>query len=237
MNLRSRSTTGPPAGRLPPPMMPRLGMVTQLVLRGDGLTTTSLEILTGRTVRTSVRAHWHLPLHQQFRDMTTDDDQYTGSPPAEPGRFAQVGFSTLAAGVDDELLIRDIDLIGSDERCGQTMVLAAATVVAVMSVLPSSTAHLLGTTDQPIGRLLADEHVQVRRELARWGLRPAGHLGERLGVGPDSWVPARSYLMRAVSGSRPLAVIEEWFAPSVFEVQEPGPGGRRSRSGPARRHR
>ena len=180
------------------------------MLRGDGLTTTSLEILTGTSISTNVRAHWHLPLHTELQAMSTAGDTYTGSPPAEHAHFARVGFDVLHAGVGEDLLIRELDLVGDG------VVLAAATVVAVLGVLPESIAHLLGTTDQPIGRLLATEQLQVRRELTRWGLRPSGHRADRLAVRPDVTVPARTYLMRAVSTGRPLAVIEEWFSPFVF---------------------
>ncbi len=208
------------------PGVPGLGTAEQLVLRGDGLTTTSLEILTGAVITTRLRAHWILPLHRDARSVVDEADQYTGSVPPESGRWAAAGFDVLGARPGEELLIRELDLMGDGQ------VVAAATVVAVIGVLPPALAHILGTTDEPIGRLLSQRDIPVRRELTRWGLRPAERLAGRLGVKPSDPVPARSYLMRSVRVGRPLAAIEEWFAPRVF------PAPARSRPArPARTHR
>lgn len=201
------------------PEVPGLGPVEQLVLRGDGLTTTSLEILTGVEVTTRVRAHWVLPLHDQARSVTgrcTVDaaEEYTGARPPESGRWAAIGFDLLLARPGEELLVRELDLVGDGK------VLAAATVAAVIGVLPPGLAHVLGTTDEPIGRLLTRQDVPVRRDLIRWGLRPAERPDDGLGVRPDDRVPTRSYLMRSVRAGRALAVIEEWFAPGVFPTAE-----------------
>ncbi|MBM9469360.1 chorismate pyruvate-lyase family protein [Nakamurella leprariae] len=206
-----------------PRAVPGLGLAEQLVLRGDGLTTTSLEILSGARITTAVRAHWMLPLHADSRALNrvggeptpgADDlagaDGYTGMAATEPGRWAQLGIDDLDAQVGESLLVRELDLLGAGR------ILACATLVAVMGVLPPSLVHVLGTTDEPIGRLLAAHGIQVRRELVRWGLRPAGDLAERLAVAPAAAVPARSYRMRATSSGRPLALITEWFTPTLF---------------------
>lgn len=190
--------------------VPGLGPVEQLVLRGDGLTTTSLEILTGSEIDTRVRAHWILPLHRDARGVLGAVDHYTGSAAPASGQWAAVGFDLLGAGAGEELLVRELDLVGDGT------VVAAAAVVALIGVLPPALAHVLGTTDQPIGRLLSQQDIPVRRELLRWGLRPVPALSDRLGVAPADAVPTRQYLMRSVRAGRPLAVIEEWFAPWIF---------------------
>ncbi|MEJ2864283.1 chorismate--pyruvate lyase family protein [Actinomycetospora flava] len=205
--------------------VPGLGAVEQLVLRGDGLTTTSLEILTGATVTTAVRAHWRLPLRAEW-GAQADGASYAGEPADDSRRWAWFAGDVLDAGAGDELLVRELDLVG-----GGT-VLAAATLVAVLGVLPAPLAHRLGTTDEPIGRLLAAHGVAVRRELLRWGLRPAGELAGRLAVAPESEVPARTYRMRAVASGRPLAAITEWFSPAAL-----GGAARAPVRAPRRAHR
>jgi len=117
------------------------------------------------------------------------------------------------ASAGDLLLIRDVLLVGAGGR----RVHGSAEVVALLDGLSERVAEALATTDQPIGRLLRDNGVQVTRELRRWGHLPAGRQAARLGEGltPSSRVPARTYLMRLASG-KPLALLTERFAPHVF---------------------
>ena len=208
MRRRGTSRSGPAVVRHPGRRA--LGTVEQLVLRGDGLTTTSLEILTGRTITVRVRAHWRLPLHADV--MHPADETYTGLAAPDLSWLAAVGAGQLAAADGDELLVRDVLLTGDDG-----VDYGAASVVAVLHRLPADVARDLATTDEPIGRLLAAARVPVRRELRHWGVRRLGVRGTTLGAGEDAAVPARTYLMRLVDDGRPLCLITEWFAPRVFE--------------------
>jgi chorismate-pyruvate lyase len=192
-----------------------MGRVEQLVLRGDGLTTTSLEILTGDRITVVVDGHWRLTVpddgtaHPSTSTMHFDLD----SPDVED--YLAVALLELGASAGDLLLIRDVLLVGSGSR----RVHGSAEVVALLDGLSPRVAQELATTDQPIGRLLRDNGVQVTRELHRWGHLPAGRRADRLGEGltPMSRVPARTYLMRLTSTGKPLALLTERFAPHVFQ--------------------
>jgi len=192
-----------------------MGRVEQLVLRGDGLTTTSLEILTGDRITVVVDGHWRLTVpddgaaHSSTSSMHFDPD----SPDIED--YLALGLIELEASAGDALLIRDVLLVGAAGR----RVHGSAEVVALLDRLSQPVAEALATTDQPIGRLLRDNGVQVTRELRRWGHLPAGRQAARLGddLISTSRVPARTYLMRLTSTGKPLALLTERFAPHVFQ--------------------
>ncbi|GAA2512900.1 chorismate--pyruvate lyase family protein [Pilimelia columellifera] len=192
-----------------------LGRLVQLVLRGDGLTTTALEILTGQPVQVVVRQHCRQPLPSAG---AADAPGYTGVLGVDAGDEA----AALELTAGDDVLVREVLLIGADGlRYG------AARLVAAAGRLPTPLAHRLATTDEPIGRLLAAAGVPVVRQLRDWGLRRAGDRAPLL-VGdllPDARVPARTYLMRLRDGA-PLALITEWFAPTVFAADHPTGGAR-----------
>ncbi len=188
-----------------------LGRLEQLVLRGDGLTTTSLEILTGHRIEVEVSGHWTISVPHGSAAPTSTMHAEIGAPGVD--ERLQVAQVELDAGPGDELLVRDVLLVGAFGA-----VHGAAEVVARRAALPDVVAHTLATTDQPIGRLLRDSDVPVTRELRRWGLLPAGAQAARLGpdLVPSSRVPGRTYVMRMSSDGSPLAVLTERFAPHVF---------------------
>jgi len=129
--------------------------------------------------------------------------------------YLALGLIELEASAGDALLIRDVLLVGVAGR----RVHGSAEVVALLDRLSQPVAEALATTDQPIGRLLRDNCVQVTRELRRWGHLPAGRQAARLGddLISTSRVPARTYLMRLTSTGKPLALLTERFAPHVFQ--------------------
>lgn len=188
-----------------------LGRLEQLVLRGDGLTTTSLEILTGHRIEVEVSGHWTISVPDGRPASPSTMHPELGAPGGEDR--VETALADLGAGPGDELLVRDVLLVGLGGA-----VHGAAEVVARRSALPDAVAHTLATTDQPIGRLLRDSDVPVTRELRRWGLLPAGAQAARLGpdLGPSSRVPGRTYVMRMSADGSPLAVLTERFAPHVF---------------------
>jgi chorismate-pyruvate lyase len=193
----------------------RLGPVEQLVLRGDGLTTTSLEILTGHEITVRVRRHWRLRLPAVAEPATAAFDGYADFGTDTLDAFVTIGYQDLDCAAGDDLLIREVLLCGDDGVNYGT-----ASVFAVLDRLPPDVAHQLATTGAPIGKLLVRAGVQVRRELRRWGLFRAGDFAAHLGptVGADSRVPARTYRMCGVTSGEPLTLITEWFAPRLFEV-------------------
>jgi chorismate-pyruvate lyase len=196
---------------------PGLGRVEQIVLRGDGLTTTSLEILTGHPITVEVAAHWSLavPGSDDFFLGTSlnyeDGQRATGNHLATARRH-------LATTAGEVLLVREVLLVGPDRT-----VHGSAEVLARLGEIPQPVAEALALTDKPIGRLLRDHGVQVTRELCSWGLMPAGSRAASLGAGltNTSRVPGRTYIMRLSATKMPLAVLTERFAPHVFQ-RSPG---------------
>ncbi len=207
--------------------LPGLGRVVQLVLRGDGLTTTSLEVLTGDRITVSVRSHWVLAGDQDLAVIEAGDE-YTGTSGEPIGRQVSRAVAGLRPDGDDSLLIREVLLTGRE-------VWGASTVVAVLERVPESVRHTLATTDDPLGRTLHEAGVVTTRQVAKWGRVPAGRWGTVLAgsPGPDALVPAREYLMLPSSGDDPIAHLVEWFSPDVFEESEMARG--RSRRGGRRR--
>nr|MDT0664589.1 chorismate pyruvate-lyase family protein [Micromonospora sp. DSM 115978] len=183
----------------------------QLVLRGDGLTTTSLEILTGHEMTVRVRRQWRLAMTEAGGP--ADVDTYAGDSLVEHEDYETLARYDLAALPGEDVLVREVVLV-SDH--GVTY--AAARVLAVVDRLPADVAHALATTHAPIGKLLVASGAQVVRELRRWGLVEARDLAPRLGPGvrPSSRVPARTYRMLDAGTRHPLTMITEWFAPRLF---------------------
>lgn len=192
-----------------------LGRVEQLVLRGDGLTTTSLEILTGQRVEVEVVGHRvvAIPGDGDGASLLTAD---VGE--ADIAGPVVAACTWLDAGADDLVLSREVLLVGADRT-----VFGTAEVIALTVELPPGVVRALATTDQPIGRLLREHDVPVVRELHRWGLFPAGAQADRLGpgLGPSSRVPGREYLMRNADTARAFALLVERLAPSVFAPARP----------------
>ncbi len=191
---------------------PGLGRVEQLVLRGDGLTTTSLEILTGDTITVEVAGHWSLAIPGNddvflASSLHYEDDQ------SSTGDHITTAHRHLAMTAGETLLVREVLLVGPDGT-----VHGSAEVLARLGEIPQPVAEALALTDQPIGRLLRDHGVQVTRELCAWGLIPAGSCAARLEpqLTPASRVPGRTYVMRLTATKTPLAVLTERFAPHVF---------------------
>lgn len=185
------------------------------MLRGDGLTTTSLEILTGHEVSVRVRRHWRLQLPEQDEGGGPTFDGYAGFSANILGAFVSVGYQELACQAGDDILIREVLL------CGDTgAVYGTASLFAVLDRLPPDVAHQLATTGAPIGKLLVRAGIQVKRQVRRWGLLRAGDFAPHLGpnVTADTRVPGRTYEMRSMTTGDPITQITEWFAPSVFDV-------------------
>ena len=168
-----------------------------MVLRGDGLTTTSLEILTGREIG--------IQLVGQRSVLVT-----------EPARARADGARARALEVRsrDELLIRRVNLTDA----GST-VYAVASTVAVLNRMPATVAHALVETPMPFGKALAADGVAVTRELRRWGGYRAGWFAGALGptLTPASVVAGRTYRLLSSETGEPLAVITERFAPRLFD--------------------
>lgn len=195
-----------------------LGRVEQLVVRGDGLTTTSLTILTGEDINVSVDGHWQVTVPTDSPDRLPGGTMHFDHDSADVDGYVATGYNDLDARGGDVLLVREVLLVGTSGT-----VHGVAEVVAMLHELPHPVVEALASTDQPLGRLLRDNGVVVTRELRRWGRLLAGPRAGQLGatLTPSSRVAGRTYVMRLSSSGRPLAALTERFAPHVFSTGSP----------------
>ncbi|WP_235738092.1 chorismate pyruvate-lyase family protein [Nocardioides alcanivorans] len=184
------------------------------MLRGDGLTSTSLRVLTGDIISVQVRAHWVLGAHDDLAALSGAEDAYTGITADRIDTQVARAQEMLRPAETESLLIREVLLTGGRQR-----VWGASTVVAVLDRLPEQIVASLAATDRPIGPALHESGVLTTREIRQWGLVPAGRwAGILAGLwSPEEQIPSRDYLMRAANDGCPLAHFVEWFSPAVFE--------------------
>jgi chorismate-pyruvate lyase len=191
-----------------------LEAVEQLLLRGDGLTTTSIETLTGREITVQLQGQ-----RRTHRIGVADDadEGYAGL--AFDADAPLAGAEDLETVVGDELLVRRVHLVDR----GAT-VYAVGEVVAVLNRLPASLVEVLLSATVPLGKAMVTAGIGVRRELRVWGPVRVGELAVPLGpnLAPDSTVPARTYRMVSVATGVPLNVITEWFSPRLLELAKGG---------------
>lgn len=183
-----------------------------VVLRGDGLTTTSVETLTGREIGIRLQGQRKIRVTESAAEQDDDSTAYAGLEFDADGPLW--GAEELETRVGDELLIRRVHLTD-----GGGTVYAVGEVVAVLNRLPATFAEAIQTTDIPLGKGLVAAGVPFVRELCRWGGYKAGELAGTLGpaLHENSVVPARTYRMVSMETREPLTVITEWFAPRLFE--------------------
>lgn len=198
-----------------------LGRVEQLVLRGDGLTTTSLEILTGDRIDVVVDGHWQMTVPPSRGGLLPGGTLHFDQEGPDVDGYLALAVNDLGASAGDAVLVREVLLVGVAGR-----VHGAAEVVAIRRQLPDAVVAALAATSAPIGRLLRDHGVPVVRELSRWGFVRAGSRAGRLGDGllPGSRVLGRTYQMRHATTGEPVAVLTERFCPHVFSA-DPVDGG------------
>ncbi len=202
--------------------LPGLGRLEQLVLRGDGLTTTSLEVLTGEQVTARPLQHWVVA--------ATDDlsaaggaNPYTGTASLAVAAELRRAHDLLALLPQESLLVREVLLRGASQ------VWAASSVSCVLDRLPETVVRTLSTSEAPIGRTLHEAGVVTSRRLAGWGRRPAGRWAKQLaGVRSETeQVPGREYVMRLPLDGRPLGYFVEWFSPALFDTPSDAMGRNR----------
>jgi chorismate-pyruvate lyase len=185
------------------------------VLRGDGLTTTSLEVLTGQPIQTRVVDHYSVGVPApEHSALSTSCALPAGL--GDPGIDGAVDLGTahLGACPGQVLLVRQVLLVDASGTAH-----AAAEIVALQHELPEAVVRTLATTNHPIGRLLRDHDFPVIRELRQWGLLPAGPSAGALHpvLAPNTRIPGRRYIMRRASSGVPVVVLTEHFAPELFD--------------------
>lgn len=217
--LAERTRRGPATDRLS-----GLGRLEQLVLRGDGLTTTSLQVLTGEVITSRPLQHWVVAATDDLATLGAEPSAYTGTASSAVATELRRAHDLLELLPDESLLIREV-LLGGPSR-----VWATATVALVLDRLPIDVVRTLSTSEAPIGPTLHAGGVVTGRRLTGWGRRVAGRWAAHLaGVrSKTELVPGREYLMTLPLDGRPLGYFVEWFAPALFDpaLFEAAPGAR-----------
>lgn len=198
---------GPATDRLP-----GLGRLEQLVLRGDGLTTTSLQVLTGEPIASRPLQHWVVAATDDLAALDGGASAYTGTVGSTVAAELRRAHDLLELLPTESLLVREVLL-------GGTRVWATATVALVLDRLPETVMRTLSTSEAPIGPTLHAAGVVTGRRLTGWGRRPAGRWAAHLaGVrSTEEQVPGREYVMTLPLDGRPLGYFVEWFAPALFD--------------------
>ena len=193
--------------------LPGLGRLEQLVLRGDGLTTTSLHVLTGEQVGSLPLQHWVVSASDDLAAVG-DASPYTGTAGSAVAAELRRAHELLELRPDESLLVREVLLRGTAQ------VWATSAVSAVLDRLPESVMRTLSTSEAPIGRTLHEAGVVTARRLTGWGRRPAGRWAAHLaGVRSEAeLVPGREYVMTLPVDGRPLGYFVEWFSPALFDA-------------------
>lgn len=201
--------------------LPGLGRLEQLVLRGDGLTTTSLEVLTGEQVTARPLQHWVVAATDDLSVAGGGANPYTGTASLAVAAELRRAHDVLELLPEESLLVREVLLRGASQ------VWATSSVSCVLDRLPESVMRVLATSEAPIGRTLHEAGVVTARRLAGWGRRPAGRWASQLaGVRSESeLVPGREYVMTLPVDGRPLGYFAEWFSPAIFDAPS-DPNGR-----------
>ena len=200
---------GPATDRLP-----GLGRLEQLVLRGDGLTTTSLQVLTGERITSRPLQHWVVAATDDLAALDSGASAYTGTVGSTVAAELRLAHDLLELLPSESLLVREV-LLGGPSR-----VWATATVALVLDRLPETVVRTLSGTEAPIGPTLHAAGVVTGRRLTGWGRRPAGRWAAHLaGVrADDEQVPGREYVMTLPLSGHPLGYFVEWFAPALFDA-------------------
>lgn len=164
--------------------MTALSLLQQILLITDGTVTHILEAYAGERMRVA-------KLSQGIGPATTSIPELDIAP-------------------GDEVMQRRILLQGS--RSGTSFLYAESIIIP--SRLPASIRKGLLETDEPIGRLLADNRLETRREITSVTQEPAADLADHFGIDGDAVLHARNYVI--VSGGRPVMRISEKFPVTSF---------------------
>ena len=200
-----------------------LGRLEQLVLRGDGLTTTSLEVLTGEQVTARPLQHWVVAATDDLSGAAGGANPYTGTASLAVAAELRRAHDVLELLPEESLLVREVLLRGASQ------VWATSSVSCVLDRLPETVMRTLSTSEAPIGRTLHEAGVVTSRKLTGWGRRPAGRWASQLvGVRSESeLIPGREYVMTLPLDGRPLGYFVEWFSPALFDTPSDSTGRNR----------
>jgi chorismate-pyruvate lyase len=165
----------------------------RMVLTADGTVTTLLEACTGEPIVTATT---------RLAGPATLD-QLLGA----VGRWWHPDAELVEPAPGERVIVRRVVLRGA--RSGVAFVSAESLVAP--DRLPDALAERLRQSGASLGRLLAANQLETRRELIEIVAVRAGATGDHLGVSPGARLARRTYTI--VVGRRPVAAVTEWLAP------------------------
>ena len=190
-----------------PPPHPR-SFVTdpfdRMVLTADGTVTTLLEACTGEPIVTATT---------RLAGPATLD-QLLGA----VGRWWHPDAERVEPAPGERVIVRRVVLRGA--RSGVAFVSAESLVAP--DRLPDALAERLRQSGASLGRLLAANQLETRRELLEIVAVRAGATGDHLGVRPGARLARRTYTI--VVGRRTVAAVTEWLAPGRLATMTRAPG-------------
>ena len=178
---------------------PDLDPFDRMLLTADGTVTTLLEASTGEQIVTRATRQ---------AGPASIDRLLTAT-----GRWWHPDDGLLDLAPTDQLIVRRVSLRGASS--GVAFVLAESLVVP--DRLPSALAERLHRDGASLGRLLAADQVEARRDLLHVDAVQAGEACEYLAVRPDARLWRRTYTI--VTGRRTVAAVTEWLVPGRLAAQ------------------
>jgi chorismate-pyruvate lyase len=145
----------------------------------------------GGTVTEVLEQHLGEPLRATLRTQRT--------------RICAEPLPLLALNIGESVLERRVLLRGSRTS---VPVLYATSAIAVHRLDPALR-HGLLATNQPIGRLIRDNRVEIFRELLSFERVRVPHVAALFGIEGESPLLTRTY--RMWNGGKPIMLITEWF--------------------------
>ena len=196
---RRRTSPGPPA--LNPFAVRRpaawnvddLDPFDRMLLTTDGTVTTMLEACAGEPIVTKTT---------RLSGPATLDQLVVAT-----GRWWHPNAGLLRLAPTERLVARRVTLRGA--RSDVAYVFAESLVVS--DRLPGVIAEGLRHAGASIGRLLAADQLESRRDIVEITAVRAGAIGDHLAVAPSAPVFRRCYTI--LIGARPVAAVSEWLAP------------------------
>jgi chorismate-pyruvate lyase len=171
---------------------PDIDPFDRMVLTADGTVTTLLEACTGEPITTRTT--------RETGPATLD--RLLG---VADGWWRQSDARLLEPAPAEAVIARRVTLHGA--RSGVAYVLAESLIAPER--LPCSLAARLQRAGASLGRLLAADSVETRRELLHITAVRAGSASNHLGVPPGANLARRTY--RILTGRRTAAVVTEWL--------------------------
>ena len=193
---------GPAVGEGPLPALtsaPELDPFDRMLLTADGTVTTLLEACTAEQIVTRATRQ---------AGPASIDRLLTAT-----GRWWHPDDGLLDLAPTDQLIVRRVSLRGA--RSGVAYVLAESLVVP--DRLPAAVAERLHRDGASLGRLLAADSLETRRDVLHIDAVQAGEACEYLAVRPIARLWRRTYTI--VTGRRTVAAVTEWLVPGRLATQ------------------